>query len=179
MSSKNKNATPKPRAGKLIFLIFVMLAVVIAVVYFLKREDGSGAAAGLETVSGEVALREITGSEPVATEVEEAKPKAAFARLPGRWLREDGGYVIEISQVEPDGKLKAAYFNPHPIHVSQAAAVEEGGSVKVGLELNDVNYPGCLYTLIFNAELDQLQGTYFQAAIGQTYQVVFIRMPVE
>ena len=49
----------------------------------------------------------------------------------------------------------------------------------MGLELNDVNYPGCLYTLVLNTELDQLQGTYFQAAIGQTYQVVFIRMPVE
>jgi hypothetical protein len=179
MSSRNNQATPNQRAGKLLFLIFILLAAVIAVVYFIKREDRSGAAADRETASGDMALRENAGAEPIASEVGEAKPKPAFARLRGRWLREDGGYVIEISQVEPDGKLKAAYFNPRPIHVSQAAAVEEGGSVKVGLELNDVNYPGCLYTLVFNKELDQLQGTYFQAAIGQTYQVVFIRMPVE
>jgi len=49
----------------------------------------------------------------------------------------------------------------------------------VGIELDDVNYPNCLYTLVFNSAVDQLQGTYFQAAIGQTYEVVFVRLPVE
>jgi hypothetical protein len=107
------------------------------------------------------------------------QPNPAFTRLIGRWLREDGGYVVEISEIKPDGNLTAAYYNPSPIHVSKAAAVEESGGIKVGIELNDVNYPGCLYTLVFNPALDQLQGTYFQAALGQTFPVVFIRMPIE
>jgi hypothetical protein len=180
MSSGTKQAASKQRAGRKLAVGLIALAVLIALVYLFKQEGGRRSAPGMETGSGR-AVPEPMPSEPVAGEVEKeaSTPKAAFARLVGRWLREDGGYVIEIRGVEPDGKLRAAYFNPRPIHVSQAAAVEEGGSVKVGLELNDVNYPGCLYTLVFNAELDQLQGTYFQAAVGQTYQVAFIRMPVE
>lgn len=106
-----------------------------------------------------------------------SKSKARFEKLVGRWLREDGGYRIDIREVMPDGTLRAEYFNPRPIRVSRAAAVEEGDSLKVGIELNDVGYPGCLYTLVFNPELDQLQGTYFQAAQGQTYEIAFIRMP--
>ena len=94
----------------------------------------------------------------------------------GRWLREDGGYVLAISAVEPNGMLKAAYFNPNPVHVSQAAAVKEDGRVKVGIELRDVNYQGCLYALYFNESLDQLQGTYYQAALQQTFDVFFVRM---
>ena len=60
-----------------------------------------------------------------------------------------------------------------------AAAVEQSGNIKVGIELNDVNYPGCLYTLVHDAALDQLRGQYFQAGSGQTYEVAFVRMPAE
>ena len=83
------------------------------------------------------------------------------------------------NELERGGTLKAAYLNPRPIHVSKAVAVEEGQNVKVGIELQDTGYPGCLYTLVFNRELKQLQGTYFQAAQGQTYEVTFVRMPEE
>jgi hypothetical protein len=120
--------------------------------------DSTGTAPGGETALGEA-------------------PDPVFNKLLGRWLREDGGYVIEITAVEPDGHLEAAYFNPRPIRVSKAAAVRESGAVKVGLELNDVGYPGCLYELLYEDELDQLRGTYFQAAQGQTYEVVFVRLP--
>jgi hypothetical protein len=115
----------------------------------------------------------------LATQEVALAAKPAFRPLVGRWLREDGGYIIEIAEVLPDGTLKAGYFNPRPIRVSKAAAVEDSGSVKVGIELNDVNYPGCLYTLLYNTQLDQLQGTYFQAAQGQTYEIAFVRMPEE
>jgi hypothetical protein len=40
--------------------------------------------------------------------------------LRGRWLRPDGGYVIEVGNVQPEGRLEAAYFNPRPIKVSRA-----------------------------------------------------------
>ena len=48
--------------------------------------------------------------------------------------------------------------------------------MKVGIELRDKNYPGCLYTLVLDRELGQLQGMYYQAAMRQTYPVRFIRL---
>jgi hypothetical protein len=44
------------------------------------------------------------------------------------------------------------------------------------IELRDVNYPGCIYTLEHNPQSDQLFGQYFQAALQQTYEVVFSRV---
>jgi len=175
---KRKDTTTRP-GGKPLLLFFLILAVVLAGVYLFKRgaetQDDAGSHPSDPKTPGEVDSKLATQT----AEDGKTMPKPAFVPLVGRWLREDGGYVVEISEVLPDGKLKAAYFNPNPIHVSQAAAAEDGGSVKVGIELNDVNYPGCLYTLVFDPELDQLQGTYFQAAQGQTYPIVFVRIPSE
>jgi hypothetical protein len=41
--------------------------------------------------------------------------------------------------------------------------------------LRDVNYLGSTYTLEYNPESDQLFGQYFQAALQQTFEVVFSR----
>jgi hypothetical protein len=100
----------------------------------------------------------------------------AFAKLPGKWLRPDGGYILEIRSAAPDGKLEAAYLNPRPIHVAKAEASRDGGSIKVFIELRDVNYPGSTYTLIYNPTDDQLKGNYFQAALKQTFDVFFTRV---
>jgi hypothetical protein len=102
--------------------------------------------------------------------------KAAFNSLKGRWLRPDGGYVIEIRDVDARGKLAAGYFNPRPIHVSQAKASQEGDTTKVFIELRDVNYPGATYNLTYDPERDQLRGVYYQPALRQSFDVVFIRM---
>jgi hypothetical protein len=51
-----------------------------------------------------------------ASPMQELNPE----RLVGRWLRSDGGYVLEIRRTEPDGRLDAAYLNPRSIHVSRA-----------------------------------------------------------
>ncbi len=103
--------------------------------------------------------------------------KADLQFLKGRWLRPDGGYVIEIRQVDADGQLDAGYFNPNPIRVVSAKATKEGAAVKVYLELNDVNYPGCKYNLTYLPDQRQLVGTYYQAAMQQTYEVAFEREP--
>src|SRR3972149_130958 len=79
-------------------------------------------------------------------------------RLKGKWIRQDGGYVIEIRGVSIDGKLDAAYFNPNPIHVYRAEATQEGTALKLYLELRDVNYPGSYYTLTYDEKADQLRG---------------------
>jgi len=104
------------------------------------------------------------------------KPTPAIEKLRGRWLRDTGGYIIEIRSVEAGGKLEAAYFNPRSIHVGRAQAVEQGGVVKVSVELRDVNYPGSTYTLIHDAKNDRLVGRYFQAVTGETFDVTFVRL---
>ena len=43
-----------------------------------------------------------------------------FHKLIGRWLRPDGGYVIDIRKIHADGKMDAGYYNPQPINVSRA-----------------------------------------------------------
>ena len=45
---------------------------------------------------------------------------SALLTAHGRWLRPDGGYVLQLSDPGPNGELKAAYFNPQPINVSRA-----------------------------------------------------------
>jgi len=99
-----------------------------------------------------------------------------FQTLQGRWQRNDGGYVIDIRNVEPGGKLTASYFNPRPINVAKAEASRDGETVKVFIELRDVNYPGSTYTLTFDPAADRLSGIYFQAIERVTYDVYFTRL---
>jgi hypothetical protein len=101
---------------------------------------------------------------------------AALQKLQGRWQRNDGGYVLDIRNVDPGGKLTAGYFNPRPINVARAEASQDGGAVRVFIELRDVNYPGSTYNLIYIPADDRLTGTYFQAVERATYDVYFTRM---
>ena len=66
-----------------------------------------------------------TSAEQPPTAGEKSVP--AFEKLRGRWLRDSGGYIIEIRKVGPGGKLDAAHFNPRSIHVGRAEAVQRGG----------------------------------------------------
>jgi hypothetical protein len=103
------------------------------------------------------------------------KPGANFEKLKGRWLRPDGGYLVDIRGVDETGKMDASYFNPKPINVSKAEAFLKGGVATVFIELRDVNYPGSTYTLAYDPENDQLRGIYFQALQQQTFEVAFVR----
>ena len=116
------------------------------------------------------------------TSVQTTSPAATagapgFAKLQGRWLRPDGGYILEIRSVAADGKMDAIYNNPNPIHVAKAEASQAGAALKVFVELRDVNYPGCTYTLTYAADSDQFTGIYYQAALQQQFEVVFVRAP--
>jgi hypothetical protein len=99
-----------------------------------------------------------------------------FDKLNGRWLRPDGGYVLEIRSVDATGKIDAAYLNPNPISVSKAEATRDGSTVKVFVELRAPNYPGSTYTLTYDPQRDQLTGIYFQAVQQQNFDVSFVRM---
>jgi hypothetical protein len=128
------------------------------------------AAVGLLLVIGLVAaVLLIDWSSNTAPNPSEAE------RLVGRWERQDGGYVLEIRHVAADGQAEASYFNPNPIHVAQAGVKQEGASVGIFIELQDVGYPGSTYTLTYDAQRDELQGTYFQAATQQQFDVTFVR----
>ena len=99
------------------------------------------------------------------------------ARARGKWLRPDGGYILEIGTIADDGRAEAGYFNPNPIRVAWARVKAEGGVLKVDVELRDENYPGCLYKLSYVPEKDRLVGTYLQAQLQETYEVEFVRTP--
>lgn len=97
-------------------------------------------------------------------------------KLIGKWLRPDGGYILEIRDANTDGKLDAGYFNPSPINVSEATwrRSEELGLV-ISVELRDVGYPGATYRLQYQAADDTLTGVYYQPTYGETFAVVFQR----
>ena len=101
---------------------------------------------------------------------------AALQKLEGRWQRDDGGYIIDISRVDAGGKLTAAYLNPRPINVAKAEASMLGQTLRVFIELRDVNYPGSTYQLTYDPADDRLKGSYFQAALQETYEVAFARL---
>jgi hypothetical protein len=124
----------------------------------------------------------VMAAGPVSRATAEETPTAGAKSVPtleklrGRWLRDTGGYIIEIRKVGPGGKLDAAYFNPRSIHVGKAEAVQQGGAVKLTVELRDVNYPGSTYTLTYDSKADRLVGRYFQAVTGETFDVYFVRL---
>lgn len=95
--------------------------------------------------------------------------------LIGRWLRADGGYVLELSDPAPEGQLKAVYFNPRQINISHAEWKLKDGLLRVFIELRDVNYPGSTYTLDYKPATGTLTGVYFQAALRQQFDVEFKR----
>jgi len=96
-------------------------------------------------------------------------------RLVGRWVRPDGGYILEVREVVKESSLKAAYLNPRPINVARAESTRKDGRLMVFVEFRDVNYPGSTYALLYDPASDRLKGTYFQAVAKQTYDVEFVR----
>jgi hypothetical protein len=99
-----------------------------------------------------------------------------FEALSGRWLRPDGGYVLEIRSVNIAGKIDAVYLNPKPINIAKAEATREGSTLKVFVELRAPNYPGSTYTVTYDPQQDQLRGIYFQAVEQQNFNIFFVRM---
>jgi hypothetical protein len=115
---------------------------------------------------------------PPATNATVAAPKPAVSpgRLIGRWLRPDGGYVLELSAVDTNGLFSATYLNPNPIHVERAEALTDNGRMKLTVVLRDTGYPGCIYTLLYDETSDELTGRYYQAAMRESYDIGFTRI---
>jgi hypothetical protein len=102
-----------------------------------------------------------------------------FAVLKGRWVRPDGGYMIDIQQVGTDGRLQAAYANPRPLPFARAEAVLDGKTLKLFLELRAGGYNGSTYTLQYDPADDTLKGAYYQAVAREKYPVRFHRLPAQ
>ncbi len=108
--------------------------------------------------------------------VKQRDPRLDPQRLVGQWVRPDGGYVMKITHVASDGAVDASYHNPSPIKVESARATTDDGRLRLHLKLNDSGYPGCVYELEYDPENDAMVGTYFQAAMRQTYRIGFKRL---
>ena len=98
-----------------------------------------------------------------------------FRVIVGEWVRPDGGYVVHVRDVNLDGSVEAGYFNPSEIHIAEARVSLSKGLIKLFIKLQDKGYPGSTYTLYYYAEKDALAGFYYQAAMQQTFEVVFLR----
>lgn len=114
-----------------------------------------------------------TGSEVSVERAEGSGPGV----VRGRWVRPDGGYVLEIVEVGAAGAARMGYYNPRAIHVSRAETSEDtDGRIKVFVELQDEGYPGCNYQLTYDPTNDVLLGSYYQAALHESFEVVFTRV---
>ena len=96
-------------------------------------------------------------------------------KLVGKWQRTDGDYALDVRRVGSDGRAEVAYSNPGPINVSRAEVKQDAGRLLLLVELRDVNYPGSTYMLAYQPGQDVLIGSYHQPAVGQTYEVGFLR----
>ncbi|MGB6012481.1 MAG: hypothetical protein WBI57_14545 [Desulfobacterales bacterium] len=99
-----------------------------------------------------------------------------FQPLIGRWQRTDGGYIIEIRSIAPDGTMAAGYYNPQPINVSRAQVFIFKDYTKIEVELRDQGYPGSFYTLTYSPDKDVFFGYYYHAVSAQYFDVLFVRM---
>lgn len=113
--------------------------------------------------------------EPSPATQETVAVKADQKSLVGEWTRTDAPYQLKITAAGDSGQLTAGYFNPKPIHVGKSAWTTNADSLKVYVELQDENYPGSNYSLVYIPGKNLLAGTYFQAVEGETYTVEFIR----
>ena len=100
---------------------------------------------------------------------------ADYGSLIGQWVRPDGGYVLDIKSISPDGKIEMVYLNPRPINVSKAQASTKAGEINLFVELQDKGYPGSYYTLAFNSETNRLVGVYHHLGLNQNFDVYFIK----
>ena len=129
----------------------------------------------LLTAALSVSLIPLPAQAQVRAEAPAAQADGAFATLPGRWVRPDGGYVINIKSVDASGKLDASYANPNPLPFSRAEATRDGNTIKLFFELRAGGYNGSTYTLTYDPASDTLKGVYFQAVAQQKFDIYFMR----
>jgi len=162
----SKASKPKRRKFSMPLVILICAGIVGAGGWLLYNKSGMRAdpepAASNAKTSGKEVISIVSSDN--------------FQNLVGRWIRSDGGYIIEIRNVNSNGQLQAAYFNPRPINVSQARLIHMDKEVQIFIELRDTGYPGATYALTYHPEQNMLAGIYYQPTVDQSFEVVFVRM---
>ena len=103
---------------------------------------------------------------------QESRGFTAAKHIEGRWFGANGGYVLILHYIKPDGSIKAFYLNPRSINVHEATWKFEDERIFLYVEMR---YPGSNYTLMYRAANDALWGSYYQAVQKQTMNVNFVR----
>jgi hypothetical protein len=164
-SSRKPVQSPSKKRIPFIWLSSIMVLAVGVIILVLSN---------LKPTSQDQTAKPDAKMPKVQTSAASEKDKG-FGNLIGRWLRPDGGYIIEIRSIGADGRMDAAYLNPRPINVARAEASWKKGQQEVFIELQDTGYPGSTYTLDYNPDQDLFTGVYFQASLKQAFEVVFFR----
>jgi uncharacterized protein (DUF2147 family) len=132
---------------------------------------------GLALALALVGAANSQGTPPAAkAEVADDGAKRINANvLKGAWVRPDGGYMIAIKNVDPNGQLEAMYFNPNPLPFAKAQASQQGSTLRASFELRAGGYDGSTYELAYDPASDRLKGIYYQAVVKQKFDVNFVR----
>jgi hypothetical protein len=153
------------RVSVLIATLVLAVGIVATVVLLRGRQPGG---TGLPLPSSPTSNISLTATAVSA--------ESGLRALHGRWLRPDGGYILDIRDVDARGKIDAVYLNPRPITVARAEATRDGSTLKIFIELLAPGYPGSTYALTYDPQRDQLVGIYFQAVLQQRFDVTFVRV---
>ena len=102
-------------------------------------------------------------------------PWPGFEVLLGRWGCPGEG-IISIKNISSTGSMQVQYFNPEPIHVTQAQAARDGTLTRVLIILRHADNLCCTFNLVYNPENDQLSGVFWQKDRPKTSEVVFHRI---
>jgi hypothetical protein len=160
----------KKRRHLTIMLLWGILLALVVIVFRDRLFPGEG-----ETPANPAPTQSVTPAPEAPVVEKQGIPKQAS--LVGRWRRSDGGYILDIQAIRPDGTLEAKYLNPRPIHISKAQLIKQAGHQIVIVQFQDRGYPGSLYTLTYDPKTDQLEGVYHHRGINKKFNVKFARLP--
>ena len=124
-SSRTRPVKPGVRRAS-VFTVGIALAMgILTAVILLRGRELGGTGSPLPS-------RPASGSSRAAAA---DSASSGFRALHGRWLRPDGGYILDIRDVDARGTIEAVYLNPRPITVARAEATRDGSTLKVFVEL--------------------------------------------
>jgi hypothetical protein len=165
-SSRKRLSNPGVRRASVCTVAIVLAVGVVAAFVLLRGRELRGTGSPLASPPAPRSSLAATADSA----------ESGFRALSGRWLRPDGGYILDIRDVDARGKIEAVYLNPRSITVARTETTRNSSTLNVFVELHAPGYPGSTYTLTYDPTRDQPAGIYFQAALQQRFDMVFVRM---
>ncbi|MCU0609203.1 MAG: hypothetical protein MUF22_05505 [Chitinispirillaceae bacterium] len=158
---REKSPASVSTGGNMIFIVVstAIVLIVTGVMIYMARQQPAD-----ESVP-------VWPSLPAQQSLADIKPE----KIVGKWQRQDGDYVLEISALLENGNVKATYFNPRPIKIATATCFADPGP-RIFVKFDDKGYEGSTYTLRYDPLQDMLFGQYFLAPRGESYDVLFARI---